>query len=123
MEPVLIAAVGLCLGSFFNVLIARLPKGESIVRPGSHCPKCGHVLSWYENIPLLSWLALRGRCRKCKAPISARYVIVELLTGVLFVACYRRFGLTYELAPALLMSCFLVPLAFIDAEQWILPLE
>jgi leader peptidase (prepilin peptidase)/N-methyltransferase len=123
MEPLLVGALGLCFGSFFNVLIARLPKGESIVRPGSHCPKCGHVLAWYENIPVLAWIALGGKCRKCKAPISPRYIIVELLTGVVFLACYQRFGWTYELIPALVMVGFLVPLAFIDAEAWILPLE
>jgi leader peptidase (prepilin peptidase)/N-methyltransferase len=111
------------MGSFFNVLIGRLPNNESIVKPGSHCPKCGHVLSWYENIPVLSWLALRGRCRSCKAPISVRYLVVELLTGVVFLASYQRFGWTYALIPALVMVCFLVPLAFIDAEHWILPLE
>jgi leader peptidase (prepilin peptidase)/N-methyltransferase len=114
---------GLILGSFFNVVIARLPKNESIVRPGSKCPRCGHELSWYENIPVLSWLVLRGKCRSCKAPISFRYVAVELLTGVLFYACYARFGWTYELLPAVVMAAFLVPLTFIDAECWILPLE
>lgn len=113
--------LGLCIGSFLNVVIARVPEGLSIVRPGSRCPKCGHVLSWYENIPVLSWLALRGRCRGCRAPISPRYVLVELLTGLLFLACLRRFGWTYELVPALALVCFLIPLTFIDLEHWILP--
>ncbi|QSQ23857.1 prepilin peptidase [Pyxidicoccus parkwayensis] len=115
--------VGLCIGSFLNVVIARVPEGLSIVRPGSRCPKCGHVLAWYENIPLLSWLALRARCRGCKTPISARYPLVELLTGLLYFACLRRFGWTYELAPALVLVTLLVPLTFIDLDHWILPLS
>lgn len=113
--------LGLCIGSFLNVVIARVPEGLSIVRPGSRCPKCGHVLSWYENIPVLSWLALRARCRSCHAPISARYVLVELLTGLLFLACLRRFGWTYELFPALVLVGLLIPLTFIDLAHWILP--
>jgi leader peptidase (prepilin peptidase)/N-methyltransferase len=113
--------LGLCVGSFLNVVIARVPYGESIVRPRSRCPKCGHQLSWFENIPLLSWIALRGRCRNCKAPISARYPMVELLTGLLFLACLRRFDWTYELVPALVLIVLLVPLTFIDLEHWILP--
>jgi leader peptidase (prepilin peptidase)/N-methyltransferase len=113
--------LGLCVGSFLNVVIARVPYDESIVRPRSKCPKCGHQLSWYENIPLLSWTLLRGKCRGCKAPISARYPMVELLTGLLFLACLRRFDWTYELVPALLLITLLVPLTFIDLEHWILP--
>lgn len=123
-EPLFILflfVLGLCIGSFLNVVIARVPEGLSIVRPGSRCPKCGHVLSWYENIPVFSWLALRGRCRSCRAPISPRYVLVELLTGLLFLACLKRFGWTYELVPALVLVTLLVPLTFIDLEHWILP--
>lgn len=113
--------LGLCIGSFLNVVIARVPEGLSIVRPGSRCPKCGHVLSWYENLPVLSWLVLRGRCRGCRAPISVRYVLVELLTGLLFLACLQRFGWTYELLPALVLVSLLIPLTFIDLAHWILP--
>nr|WP_216627063.1 A24 family peptidase [Corallococcus exercitus] len=113
--------LGLCIGSFLNVVIARVPEGLSIVRPGSRCPKCGHVLSWYENIPVLSWLGLRGKCRGCGMPISPRYVLVELLTGLLFLACLKRFDWTYELVPALVLVFLLVPLTFIDLEHWILP--
>jgi leader peptidase (prepilin peptidase)/N-methyltransferase len=123
LEPLLIVALGLCLGSFFNVVIVRVPNDESIVRPGSKCPRCGHTLSWYENIPVLSWLVLRGRCRQCKTPISARYVVVELLTAILFFAFWSRFGFTWQLLLAIVMSVFVVPLAFIDAEHWILPFE
>jgi leader peptidase (prepilin peptidase) / N-methyltransferase len=114
-------ALGLCVGSFLNVVIARVPHGESIVRPRSRCPKCGHTLSWYENVPLVSWLALRGRCRSCKAPISIRYPLVELLVGLLFLACVRRFDFTWELVSALVLVTLLVPLTFIDLEHWILP--
>ncbi|MCE9667373.1 prepilin peptidase [Myxococcus stipitatus] len=113
--------LGLCIGSFLNVVIARVPEGLSIVHPGSRCPRCGHVLAWYENIPVLSWLALRGRCRGCREPISARYVLVELLTGLLFLACLRRFGWTYDLVPALVLVSFLIPLTFIDLAWWLLP--
>ncbi|XXF76632.1 prepilin peptidase [Myxococcaceae bacterium GXIMD 01537] len=113
--------LGLAVGSFLNVVIARVPYGESIVRPRSRCPNCGHQLAWYENIPLVSWLALRGRCRGCKAPISVRYPLVELLTGLLFLACLKRFDWTYELVPALVLVMLLVPLTFIDLEHWILP--
>ncbi|QDE70668.1 prepilin peptidase [Myxococcus xanthus] len=120
---VFLFVLGLCVGSFLNVVIARVPLDQSIVRPRSRCPRCGHVLAWYENIPLLSWLALRARCRGCGAPISVRYPLVELLTGLLFFACLRRFGWTYELVPALVLVSLLVPLAFIDLDHWILPLS
>jgi leader peptidase (prepilin peptidase)/N-methyltransferase len=113
--------LGLVVGSFLNVVIARVPHGQSIVRPGSRCPHCGHVLSWYENVPLVSWLALRARCRSCKAPISARYPAVELLTGLLSLAAGWVFGWSWELLRALLLVGFLVPLALIDLEHWIVP--
>ena len=119
--PLLAGVLGLVVGSFLNVVIARVPAGLSVVSPGSRCPHCGHVLAWYENIPLLSWLVLRARCRQCKAPISARYPAVELLVGLLFTACAVRFGPGWELVRALLMVGFLVPLAFIDLEHWLLP--
>lgn len=118
-----IAALGLCIGSFLNVVIARLPNGESIVRPRSRCPSCGHQLPWYENIPVFSWLALRGKCSTCKAPISPRYILVELLTGTLFLAASARFGFDWPLVSALTCLTFLIPLIFIDAEHWILPFE
>ena len=119
--PLLTGVLGLVVGSFLNVVIARVPAGLSVVRPGSRCPHCGHVLAWYENIPVLSWLVLRARCRKCREPISARYPLVELLVGLLFAACAVRFGPSWELVRGLLMVGFLVPLAFIDLEHWLLP--
>lgn len=117
------AALGLVFGSFLNVVIARVPEGLSIAKPRSRCPKCGHVLPWYENIPVLSWVLLGAKCSSCKAPISARYVAVELLTGALFVLALQRFGWTTELLRATLCVLLLVPLVFIDAEHWVLPFE
>jgi leader peptidase (prepilin peptidase)/N-methyltransferase len=119
---VMLMLLGFVVGSFLNVVIARVPRELSIVRPGSHCPDCGHSLAWYENIPLLSWLALRGRCSTCRAPISWRYPVVELLTGLLFLACLRRFDWSWELASALMLVTLLLPLTFIDLEHWLLPL-
>ena len=97
MDPALalaIFALGLAFGSFLNVCIYRLPEGLSVIHPGSACPKCKATVAFYDNIPILSWLLLRGRCRHCKETISARYLVVELLTGALFLGCYAHFGLT-----------------------------
>ena len=117
----LLGILGLVVGSFLNVVIARVPHGQSIVRPGSRCPRCGHALAWYENVPLVSWAALRGRCRSCKAPISILYPAVELLTGLLFMAAGWAFGPSWPLLRGLLLVGFLVPLALIDLEHWIVP--
>jgi leader peptidase (prepilin peptidase)/N-methyltransferase len=116
-----LALVGLCIGSFANVVIARVPRGESIVRPRSHCPRCGHTLRWTENIPLLSWVLLRGKCKACHAPISVRYPLVELLTAALFLGALARFDWTWSLVGALMLITLLVPLTFIDLEHWLLP--
>src|SRR5512135_3477454 len=83
---------GCMVGSFLNVCIHRLPRGESIVSPPSHCPHCGYSIPWYLNIPLVTWLYLRGQCAHCRAPISIRYFLVELLTGAAFLACWLAFG-------------------------------
>ena len=80
--------LGACIASFLNVVIWRVPRGESIVTPPSHCPKCGSSIRWWQNIPILSWLALRGKCASCRAPISPRYILVEMLGGVLFLAAF-----------------------------------
>ena len=82
--------LGACIASFLNVVIWRVPRGESIVSPPSHCPKCNAAIKWYQNIPILSWLALRGKCANCKAPISPRYILIELLGGVLFLAAFWK---------------------------------
>ncbi|MGN0832059.1 MAG: prepilin peptidase [Kiritimatiellia bacterium] len=81
---------GACIASFLNVVIWRVPRGESIVLPGSHCPKCGAAIRWYQNVPIVSWLALRGRCAACREPISPRYVLIELLGGALFLAAFLK---------------------------------
>jgi len=120
---IMLLSLGLVIGSFLNVVIARVPEGLSVVKPRSRCPKCGHEITWYENIPVLSWVFLRGKCSGCKTPISIRYPLVELLTGALFMACLRKFGWAYELVPALVMVTLLIPLTFIDLEHWILPFE
>ena len=86
-------AIGACVGSFLNVVIYRLPRGESIVFPASHCPSCGRAIKWYDNIPLVSWLALRARCRFCKAQISPRYILVEAATAILVGGLYAWYYL------------------------------
>ena len=139
-----VAGLGLLVGSFLNVVILRLPRRlewewkrdareileepelydpppPGIVVERSHCPHCGHQLSWYENIPLLSWLALRGKCRSCKAPISFQYPLVELLTSLLFVACVWKFGFGWKGFGAMLLTGFLVALSGIDLRTRLLP--
>lgn len=114
-------ALGLAFGSFLNVCIYRLPKGISIVHPRSACPRCEQPIAFYDNVPILSWLILRGRCRHCHAPISPRYLIVELLTAALFLACYAHFGLTLAMLKYCLFGFLLLGLMFTDAETQLLP--
>ncbi len=115
------AAAGLVAGSFANVLIYRLPRRESIVFPGSHCPSCGEPIPWYLNVPVLSWVALGGRCARCSAPISPRYPLVEAATGGLFAACFLAWGLSPETLAGCLFALFCLPLGIIDLEHQILP--
>src|SRR6266699_6350195 len=98
-----IFALGLVFGSFLNVCIYRMPRGLSVVRPGSACPHCGKPVRFYDNVPVLSWIVLRGRCRECSGKITPRYAVVELLTGVLFLFCYWHLGP----GPSLLKCCLL----------------
>ena len=121
IAAVAIFLVGLALGSFLNVCIYRLPRGLSVVRPRSACPKCSAAIPSYDNIPVVSWLVLRGRCRQCKAPISARYPLVELLTGLLFLACFLHFGFSLETLKFCTFSFLLLGLIFTDAEHKLLP--
>ena len=121
--PLFLLATGLVIGSFLNVCIYRLPRDESIAWPGSHCTSCNRALAWYENIPVLSWTVLRGRCRTCHSPISIQYPIVEAVTGALFLAGYYAFGLTPLLPVRLLFACAMVVLFVIDLEHQILPNE
>ena len=92
--------LGACIASFLNVVIWRVPRGESIVSPPSHCPKCNAAIKWYQNIPILSWLALRGKCANCRAPISPRYILIETLGGVLFLAAFWKYGMDGGLVSA-----------------------
>jgi leader peptidase (prepilin peptidase)/N-methyltransferase len=116
-----LAWLGLAVGSFLNVVIHRLPRQASVVKPSSRCPGCGYELRWFDNIPVLSWLLLRGRCRKCGAPISVRYPIVEILTMIVFLAHWWLFGWTVLMAVRLLFACALIALFAIDLEHHLLP--
>jgi leader peptidase (prepilin peptidase)/N-methyltransferase len=122
---VVLFVFGCMVGSFLNVCIHRLPLGLSVVSPPSHCPHCKYSIPWYLNVPLITWLYLKGKCRNCAAPISARYFLVELLTGVIFLGCWLRFG---PISPALaLIYCMvmagLIAATFIDFEHLIIPDE
>jgi leader peptidase (prepilin peptidase)/N-methyltransferase len=116
-----IFALGLCWGSFLNVCIYRLPLGKSVVAPRSACPHCGKMIPLYHNVPVLSWLILRGKCRNCKEPISPRYMVVELLTGALFLTCYLHFGPTLATLKCAVLGFLLLGLVFTDAETKLLP--
>lgn len=117
----LIIIYGLIIGSFLNVCIYRIPKAESIAWPGSHCPKCSDKLSWYDNIPLFSWIFLGGRCRYCKEPISKQYPIVEALNAILYIIMYLKFGLSLDFIFYSLISSLLLVITFIDLHEMIIP--
>jgi leader peptidase (prepilin peptidase)/N-methyltransferase len=122
---VIIASVvflfGLVFGSFLNVCIYRLPRGLSVVSPGSACPQCGNHIRPYDNIPVLSWVLLGGKCRTCKVKITGRYALVELMTGCLFVACYAHFGISLATVKCAVFGFLLIGLIFTDAETHLLP--
>ena len=124
VEPFFAAAIfalGLCFGSFLNVCIYRLPRDKSVVTPRSACPHCGDLIPLYHNVPVLSWLILRGKCRSCKQPISPRYLVIELLTGLLFLGCYTHFGLSLAALKCTVLGYLLLGLVFTDAETKLLP--
>jgi leader peptidase (prepilin peptidase)/N-methyltransferase len=112
---------GLAIGSFLNVVIYRVPRGESIVQPRSHCPSCSALIKEYDNIPVVSWLILGGKCRSCRAPISPRYLLVELATGALFAGLAARMGYAWQLPAFLVLVAALLALGCIDLELLILP--
>ena len=112
--------LGLAIGSFLNVCIWRLPREESIIRPGSHCPACSTVLGVRDLVPVLSWIFLRGKCRFCAARISPRYPAVELLTGGLFLVTYLHYGPSLEMIAAMVFAAFLVAITFIDLDHQII---
>lgn len=114
---------GAVVGSFLNVCIVRLPQEKSVVSPSSHCPQCKKPIRWYDNIPLVSYFVLRGKCRDCGAAFSPRYVIVECLTAALFAFFYKFFGLNWLLVPYLLMLCCFIVATFVDLEHRIIPDE
>jgi leader peptidase (prepilin peptidase) / N-methyltransferase len=115
------AAGGLLAGSFLNVVAWRLPRGESLVAPGSHCPGCSAPVRPYDNVPVLSWLALRGRCRDCRAPISARYPLVEAATAALAVGVVLTNAGAHDLLLGLALVALLVPIALIDLDHRLIP--
>jgi len=124
VDPVLASSIfvfGLLFGSFLNVCIHRLPLGLSVVTPRSACPECKQPIAFYDNLPVLSWLILGGRCRHCKTPISPRYLLIELLTGLLFLGCYWHFGLTLSTLKYCTLAFLLLGLIFTDAETKLLP--
>lgn len=112
---------GAVIGSFLNVVIYRLPRKESLVRPSSHCPVCEQPIAWYDNIPILSYTILGGSCRKCGKPISVRYPMIESLNAILFAAAGLKFGYSVELLPALLLISTLIVVFFIDLDYYIIP--
>jgi leader peptidase (prepilin peptidase)/N-methyltransferase len=113
--------LGLAVGSFLNVCIYRLPLDQSLAFPASHCTSCNRKLSWFENVPVLAWVVLRGRCRTCHTPISPVYPAVELFTGVMFAWAAWQYGPGWLLASRLLFGCMLIVLFFIDLRHRILP--
>jgi len=118
---VVVFAFGACIGSFLNVCIHRIPRDLSVVRPRSACPSCGAPIAWFDNVPLASWLALRARCRTCGAAISPRYVLVELLAGLLFLFVWLRFGFSLLTPVYLLVVAGLLLGTFVDFEHMIIP--
>lgn len=113
--------VGACAGSFLNVCIARWPRELSVIRPASRCPSCGHRLRWFENIPLVSWIALRARCRCCREPISFQYPAVELAVALGWLASFWYFGLTFEALRIAIFGTILLGIAVTDALHYLIP--
>lgn len=116
-----LGAIGLCIGSFLNVCIYRLPLGQSVSFPGSRCTSCGKAIRWFDNIPVISYLVLGGKCRSCQASVSPRYVLVEILTGVVFASHALFFGPGVWLVARLVLAAILIALFFIDLEHQLLP--
>ncbi len=114
---------GSLVGSFLNVCIHRMPLEESIVRPRSHCPKCKKTILWYDNIPFLSYILLKGRCRYCKEKISPRYFLVELITALMVLLFYTRFGISFNFFFYIIFACGLIVATFVDIQHRIIPDE
>jgi len=112
--------IGMTIGSFLNVVAWRVPRGESIIRPGSRCTSCGSAIKWYDNIPALSWFILRGRCRNCGASFSIRYALVELLTGLLFAGVFLEFGISWLFLKNIVFVSLLICVVLTDIDHWII---
>jgi leader peptidase (prepilin peptidase) / N-methyltransferase len=121
LQVTVLSLLGLSVGSFLNVCVHRLPRHQSLVHPGSRCPRCGYVLRWYDNIPVVSYLVLRGRCRKCGDSIAIRYPAIEVVTLVLFLVHGAVFGWSALLVVRLLFACAMVVLFAVDLEHHLLP--
>ena len=121
LELVTIAVFGLCIGSFLNVCAYRLPLGESVVHPRSRCTSCGRMLSWFDNLPVVSWVALHGRCRTCGEPVSWMYPAVEIVTALVFAVTYLTYGLTLLSLVRVIFGCALIVLFVTDLQHKILP--
>ena len=120
-ELLMVVIIGLCVGSFLNVCAYRLPLDESIVSPRSRCTSCGRTLTWFDNLPVLSWVALRGRCRTCKQPVSWMYPAVEIVTALVFVILYLTYGPTLLSLARAVFACALIVLFITDLQHKILP--
>lgn len=121
IQQVFVFILGCCLGSFFNVVIYRLPAKLSIVQPGSHCPQCSRPIAFYDNIPLISYLILMGKCRHCRAPISFRYPLVEALTGTIALLLFQQYGFSMQLLGESIFVSLLILIAFIDLDTFTIP--
>jgi leader peptidase (prepilin peptidase)/N-methyltransferase len=117
------AVAGMCVGSFLNVCILRLPKEQSLLSPPSTCPQCGQRIAWYDNIPLVSWIALRGKCRRCGAAITAQYPLIEALVGVLWLAAYVNYGVSVQALAGALFCTILLGIGITDARHYLIPDE
>jgi leader peptidase (prepilin peptidase)/N-methyltransferase len=121
LAPFFAFLFGACIGSFLNVCILRWPREQSVIRPRSRCPKCGHRLAWFENIPLVSWLALRARCRCCAEAISPMYFIVELIAALGWLGCVLAFGPTFSAVRVAVFGTVLLGVALTDAQTYLIP--
>jgi leader peptidase (prepilin peptidase)/N-methyltransferase len=121
LEGIYVFAVGACMGSFLNVCIGRWPEGLSVVKPRSRCPKCGHQIKATENIPIVSWLLLRGRCSGCGERISIQYPIVELLVGLIWLAAFLQFGLSFSAFRVAVLATVLLGISITDAKHFLIP--
>lgn len=121
LEAIVVFIFGISFGSFLNVCIHRLPQEKSIIKPASFCPKCKTPIKWYDNIPILSYLFLKGKCRACSAKISFRYPLIEFITGLFFLILYLKFGLSLLFVKFVFLFCLLILVSFIDIDYHAIP--